>query len=221
VRGIPTGAAPERGAGKLGYGGWVAIAVGIITSLWVAIGSGSDPETSAYTICFSDADRNILLRNTEISIEVLRAGESPMMLAADSNGCVRFDLQENRVRFVVRAPYFKTDTITRFLDPDRGSEDIPLRTDDYALMMHYFSNSKVEDWKARRRTLNTMFHEQARIVQVYSDRKSGMELYNKQEFIQKLTMPLQSLRNIEVLDVRYRGEQIVSMRFIQQTPDRP
>lgn len=200
---------------RFSAGAVTAIVVGVVTAFWVALGGGSSADPT-YAFCFADADRNVLLRNTPISVEVLYENQSPVTLQADSNGCVQFSLKQNLVRFVVHAPYFKTDTITRVLNPDRTEESIPLRTDDYALMMHYFSNSKVKDWKARKRTLNEMFDSEARIIQVYSDLTSGMELYNKQEFVRKLTTPLASLKNIEVLDVQYRSGKIISMRFIQQ-----
>ena len=43
-----------------------------------------------------------------------------------------------------------------------------------------------------------------------------MEMYNKQEFINKLTMPLRSLRQIDVLDIRYVGDRIQVLRFKQK-----
>jgi len=49
---------------------------------------------------------------------------------------------------------------------------------------------------------------------VYED-GNGMELYNKDEFIRKMTMPLKSLKNIEIVETRYIGGQIQLLRFIQ------
>jgi hypothetical protein len=40
-----------------------------------------------------------------------------------------------------------------------------------------------------------------------------MELFNKQEFIDKLTMPSSSLRKIEILETRYLDDQIILLRF--------
>ena len=41
----------------------------------------------------------------------------------------------------------------------------------------------------------------------------GMALYNKQEFIDLLSMPSGSLKNIEVLGSRLKDEKIVLLRF--------
>jgi hypothetical protein len=41
----------------------------------------------------------------------------------------------------------------------------------------------------------------------------GTELYNKQEFIDKLTMPTGSLKHIEILDTKFRKNKIMILRF--------
>jgi hypothetical protein len=61
-----------------------------------------------------------------------------------------------------------------------------------------------------------MFTDDARIFQVYPSDKSGMEMYNKDEFIDKLTMPLNSLKNIEVIETIYKDGKISALRFIQK-----
>jgi len=44
----------------------------------------------------------------------------------------------------------------------------------------------------------------------------GMELYTKWEFINKLTMPANSLKHIEILDTRYIDDRIIMLRFRQK-----
>ncbi|MBL4577519.1 MAG: hypothetical protein JKX74_03545 [Flavobacteriales bacterium] len=111
--------------------------------------------------------------------------------------------------------YHKPDTITRHFSNRVPPETIKLKTDDYALMIHMFSNSNIDDWKKRRAQLDDMIADDARIFQVNPGTQNGMELYNKQGFINKLTTPIRSLKNIEVLEVQYSDSQISSMRFIQ------
>jgi hypothetical protein len=72
----------------------------------------------------------------------------------------------------------------------------------------------VKDWKNRRIRLDEMFDDAAMIYQVYNSRKAiGMELYDKWEFIDKLTMPSSSLKNIEILDTKFINEKISILRF--------
>jgi len=40
-----------------------------------------------------------------------------------------------------------------------------------------------------------------------------MELFTKWEFIDKMTMPSHSLKNIEILNTKYFGDKIVVLRF--------
>ena len=82
-------------------------------------------------------------------------------------------------------------------------------------MIHYFSQMKVDDWQKRRSRLENMIDDGAMIYQVYSEKNmtGGMELLNKQEFIDKLSMPSGSLKNIEILDTRFRDGKISVLRF--------
>lgn len=93
-------------------------------------------------------------------------------------------------------------------------EPVMLHTDDYALMIHYFSMTKVDDWVKRRSALNAMFADEAMICQVVSNEDvTGLALYNKQEFIDRMTMPSGSLRNVEILSTQMEKNRIKSLRF--------
>ena len=80
-------------------------------------------------------------------------------------------------------------------------------------MIHYFSNSKLTDWKRRKAQLEIVFSEDAMIYQIDPDGQLGMDILNKSEFINKLTIPINSLRNIEVLQTKYKAGKIVELRF--------
>lgn len=167
-----------------------------------------------YTFCFCDANEQTLLTEQNIEIIILNEGESPIYRRCEK-GCFSLKSKESKIRFIVKTPYYRTDTITRILkDPDR-SEIVKLHTNDYAMMIHFFSKSKLEDWQKRRKQLNVMFTDNAQIYQVYGEEEIGMELYNKTEFINKLTMPLRSLQNIEVIETIYNGNQISVLKFRQ------
>ena len=49
---------------------------------------------------------------------------------------------------------YKSDTIHRAINEPGGEEKVKLRKDDYALMIHYFSKTRLEDWKNRKKQLN-------------------------------------------------------------------
>ena len=168
-----------------------------------------------YRFCFYDQDKNEPILNIPIEIIMMNEGESPIQKWSDSKGCFEIPVVNHVVRFVVKAPYYKTDTIIRNPDKAQKEEIFKLKTDDFALMIHIFSRSKIDDWKSRRKQLDEMISDNAKICQIDST-NTGMEIYNKSDFIDKLTMPLNSLKNIEILETMYKDQKIIYMRFIQK-----
>ena len=115
---------------------------------------------------------------------------------------------------IVRSPYYLTDTVIRTLRKFKHNELINLKADYYALMISYFSQSNVDSWEERREQLARVFSEDAMIYQS-PDKRGGnaMAIYNKWEFIDKITMPSSGLRQIEIPDCRYLDGKIVILRF--------
>ncbi len=166
-------------------------------------------------ICVVDADDQTALKAVEA--EWIRKNESALTLKSNSSGCFELEQEHTRFQLVLSAPYYKTDTIERFLMDHKHQEMIALKKDDYALMLHYFSTQKIEDWKKRREQLDQMLSDDVQIVQLIQidGEDLGIEMYNKQEFINKMTLPINSLKNIEIIKSEYLGNQISTLRFMQ------
>ena len=167
-----------------------------------------------YTFCFYDNDSKKSIENSIIEVTLLSDDESPVNYLCNKEGCFSIKTSERLITFVVETPYYHTDTIIRSLNKFNRTENIKLKIDDYAVMIQYFSNSNVKDWLKRRENLNEMFSDNAKIFQVLEG-TIGMEIYNKWEFINKLTVPTNSLRDIEIIDAKYVGEKITRLRFKQ------
>jgi len=119
-----------------------------------------------------------------------------------------------KVKLAVSGGYCQTDTINLKLPEEEGAIEILVQPDDYAIMIHIFSRSDIKDWRARREKLNRMVAEEAEIFQVDPLDQLGMEMYNKEEFINQLTMPVQGLKDIQILETRRNLEgKIQSLRF--------
>lgn len=168
--------------------------------------------------CFTDADIGSAIVKDKIGVTLLHEQESPQVFTGNDSGCVNLHCKRGKVTFIVHAEYYRPDTITRTITEGFVPETIQLKPDDYALMISIFSRSKVDDWDKRRQQLQAMFTDDARIFQVYPDPgdRRGMEMYNKEEFIGKLTMPITSLKNIEVIETVYDKGKITALRFIQK-----
>lgn len=167
-----------------------------------------------YTFCFYDADTKEPITNTKMEVNILLDNESPVNYLCSTDGCFTFKTDQSFIRMVVNTPYYRDDTIRRTLKKFNPEEMIGLKANEYALMLKYFSELNVQDWQKRRAKMDEMFAEDAMIYQVMGDmRGTGMELYNKWEFIDKMTMPAKSLKNFEILNTKYIGDKIAVLRF--------
>ncbi len=197
----------------------------IVVSVLIAIAAyfmstpAHTSENELYQLSFIDMDTRKSIGNVEL--ELLKPGESPEIVKTDTAGIIHFTKTEGKITFIVKAPYYRKDTIVRDISVKNSGETIQLKTDDYALMIHLFSKSKLQDWEKRRLQLHDMIADNAMIFQVYEKTQKGMELYDKTGFIDKLTMPLESLNNIKILNVEYKNGQIFQMRFTETQNQQP
>ncbi|MEL6811511.1 MAG: hypothetical protein AAFP76_09270 [Bacteroidota bacterium] len=171
------------------------------------------PRQHQFNFCMIDEDKNEAIHKI-LDIKVLQEGQSPVYLKTDSMGCFRYVTSEETIRFVVQSPYHKTDTIARHINTG-GNPMVKLRTDDYALMLQYYSSGNTTDWKKRKVQLERLIDNNAQIYQLYGN-NVGIELYSKEEFIDKLTTPTSSLKNIRILDRAYENGKIVKLKFMVQ-----
>jgi hypothetical protein len=86
-------------------------------------------------------------------------------------------------------------------------------------MLHYFSTTDSENWTQHRTQLSEIIADDALILQVSSTGEIPLEMYNKQLFINKLTIPTKGLRNIEIIDMHFKNNEISYVRFIQKEGD--
>lgn len=193
---------------------YVPLAVLFVLSLFVLV--FKIYSTREYEFCFYDADTRQPIVNTIIEANVLKNGESPVSYLCGADGCFKLKTDKANVRFLVKSPYYLTDTVIRILDKFNTNEIVQLRPDNYALMILYFSNRNVKDWKKRRDQLDKIISDSAMVYQVFSKEGIGVELYNKWEFIDKLTLPSRSLKDIEILDAKYLNDKISIIRFRQK-----
>jgi len=187
------------------------LAVGIVGILFLLFELFN---TQDYKFYFIDADTREPVISGKTEIILLNEGESPVHYFVEKDGSFRLKTDKSKIKMVVKAPYYKVDTIARIVTKLNNEEMVLLRPDDYALMIHYFSNMKVDDWEKRRVKLNQMIDDNAVFYQVMGGKKAtGMALYNKEEFIDKLTMPSGNLRNMEILDSQFKNGRITLLRF--------
>lgn len=109
-------------------------------------------------------------------------------------------------------PYYKARGI--YLKGAGDSLTVMMFPDDYALMLNYFSRSTSDEWLRREEQLMEAIHPEAQIFQSHPQ-YSGIELLNREEFIYRLILPVNSLKNLEIQDIVYKDNKIYRLRFIQ------
>lgn len=186
--------------------------IGILIMAIVIVAYFAMPTPNYYEFCFFDEDKNLPIISIPLNIKLLHENESPVYLKTDSTGCFNYKSKENRIKFVVSSPYHQADTIVRSIE-NNENKMVKLKTDDYALMLHYYSNGNKTDWQKRRDQLHNIFDDKAIIYRVFTN-NIGVEVYSKNDFINQLTIPTNTLKNIEIVDKVYKNNKIVKLKFI-------
>lgn len=165
-----------------------------------------------FHFCFVDEDKGEAITNITLDIKLLKEKESPLFFKTDSVGCFSYNTKEDKIKFVVQSPYHKTDTIERHIDTN-ANKTVILTTDDYALMLDYYTNGNIKDWTKRKQQLQQLIDDNAQIFQLFPN-NIGVEIYSKKDFIRTLTIPTNSLKRIKILSKKYDNEKIVKLKFM-------
>lgn len=192
----------------------IVLAIILVLLLFFGVSIILKPKT--YTISVIDAYSNKYISPDQITITQLFDDQSPREIDEIDDSIFTLHTTTSEVKFIVEAPYFHKDTVMRKIRYFDNHENIRLFPNDYALIIHSLSRSEKEDWARRRLQLSTMIAENARIIQVNEIDRIAIEIYNKSEFINRLTLPVNSLKNIEIINIRHENDQISEMRFIQK-----
>ncbi|SNR14213.1 hypothetical protein [Tenacibaculum jejuense] len=172
------------------------------------------PKTNEFVFCFVDQITDIPITKSHLNITVLSKTESPLYFKTDSLGCFRYKTTAEQITFVVSSPYHKTDTITRRIVSNSNNK-VRIASDDYSLMLDYYANNNVKDWKVRQQNLNNLIANNAKIYRFYGN-DLGVEVYSKLNFIQLISTPTNTLKKIKILDKVIEQGKIVKLKFIVQ-----
>ena len=168
-------------------------------------------KSNTYSFCFIDKTTHLPIKDSGIQLQLIIENETPKNIKLINN-C--FEGKGEYVEFQVKGNYYKPQIIKRNILTSDYHEKVMLASDDYARIIHLFSTSNVKDWKIRRNQLKEMIHDNAKIYYL-SEEGVVIELYNKTEFVNQLTLPTRSLKSIKVLESEYEGDKIRTMKFMR------
>ncbi len=163
-----------------------------------------------YEFCFVDADRNSAITEP-IEITIARKGFTPLELFTEK-GCVEFSSSEDTLLMAINSTYYKQDTFKLNLHQYQGMETIRLEPDDYKVMLRHYSKSS-QSVKERIKMLDEMIANDALIYQVYDNEYFGVEVLNKKQYINLVSLPTSSLKNFTLIEAERKNGKIVKIKF--------
>jgi hypothetical protein len=166
---------------------------------------------TTYSFCFIDKTTHLPIKDSGIQLQLILENETPKNSKLINN-C--FQGEGEYVEFQVKGNYYKPQLVKRNILTSNYHENVMLASDDYARIIHIFSTSNVKDWKTRRNQLKEMIHDNAKIYYL-SEEGVAIELYNKKEFVNQLTLPTRSLKSIKIVESEYEGDKISTMKFMR------
>lgn len=177
----------------------------------ICIGLMAAKQQQKITVCYKDRYTQQEIAPTSITVYLIE-GNHKKKLVADSH-CYNLTYSGSGV-LITESAYYKADTLT-LKENDEPKIEITLQPDDYAMMLGAYMNGNIGDWNKRRTQLNDIIADDAMIQEVMFE-DIGVEFLNKTEFINKVTIPGITNKNMEVIEVKYRDDKIVSLKFMQK-----
>lgn len=181
--------------------GVILLAAGISFTIWGGKAS----------ICLRDKYTQKEIEAGRVSLHLLKNGKKEKL--SRKVNCFLLKKNEGESLLIVESPYYKADTLK--IAGGISNYEFDLQPDDYAMMMRAYMNNNMDDWKKRRSQLNTIISDDAEIVEVIFD-DIGVEFLNKDEFINKITTPSKISKTMEIVEIEYKENKIISLKYMQK-----
>ena len=162
------------------------------------------PTKKQIRFCFNDAIENI-------HVNWILPDESEKALSIH-NHCVELNTGLDEIQLRITSPYYVDKLIKRKIPSSDYTEQIKLRPDLIALLLQHYSQSDTDNWQKRRERLQQFIANDAMIFQQLPQ-KGGVELFDKQDFINQLCIPTGWMKNMEILEITYQNAKVVKLRF--------
>jgi len=166
------------------------------------------------SVCFYDQYTQKIISSTNFSVFTInnKGDETQQQI---NDGCIHLKNGKNKVQLKITSPYYKDADFDLLIDEEQKTI-VHLQPDDYAMMLRAYMNSNVVDWERRRSQLDKVIIDEAEIIEIMNE-DIGVEFLNKGEFIDKITIPLESTKRMEIIDIEYNpNNQIIRLKFIQK-----
>ena len=163
------------------------------------------------TICLKDKYTQKTIAPDKVTLYLFKNGKNEKLAFKDS--CYALTTKKNDALVIVESPYYKPDTLK--IDSNNPSLEFDLQPDDYAMMLRAYMNGNIADWNKRKQQLDNIISNDA-VIQEIMFNEIGVEFLNKEEFIAKITTPASVVKTMEVVEIKYEGGKIISLKYMQK-----
>jgi len=115
------------------------------------------------------------------------------------NAEVEVEVKDENTKIVVESPYYKKQEIK--VNENYDKSEILLKPDDFAMMLKAFMKSDIKDWQTRKMQLDKILSEDLEVIVMLKD-NIGAEYFDKKEFSQKLIVPTESVKKMQILEIK-------------------
>lgn len=115
------------------------------------------------------------------------------------NAEVEVEAKDENTKIVVESPYYKKQEIK--VNSNSENSEILLKPDDFAMMLKAFMKSDIKDWEIRKIQLDKILSENLEVIVMLKD-NLGAEYFDKKEFSQKLIIPTESIKKMQILEIK-------------------
>lgn len=115
------------------------------------------------------------------------------------NAEVEVEAKDETTKIVIESPYYKKQEVK--VAKTSGKTEILMKPDDYAMMLKAFMKSDIKNWETRKVQLHKILSEDLEVI-VMLKNDLGFEYFNKKEFAEKLIVPTESVKNMQILEIR-------------------
>lgn len=115
------------------------------------------------------------------------------------NAEVEVEARDENTKIIVESPYYKKQEIK--VNPNSEKSEILLKPDDFAMMLKAFMKSDIKDWEIRKVQLDKILSEDLEVIVMLKD-NLGAEYFDKKEFSQKLIVPTESVKKMQIIEIK-------------------
>lgn len=158
------------------------------------------------TITIEEKHTNEAIKN---DVEVLIMNDSTEIPIEVTNSKIEIPIKDS-TKLKLKSPFYKEKTV---IVNKKEDIKIQLEPNDYALILKGFMKADIKDWQTRKNQMGIILDDNLEVLVMLKD-NLGAEYFNKEEFIELVTVPTTSLKKMKIIELK-SSEQTDKINFIR------